>query len=280
LEAAAGAAAAQADADAAASDEPTATQPYSSVRFALPSALWDAAPSSAAAADADKDEAAVVWAREAHTLTLVARDDAQGVALSAPLVLLDSAPLLRCETAADSSWKQCVLRQGGQLLSGDSDVCVVWAALDTLCVAVSRDEDDAPNAAWRLDARYGAGAGCEPWGSGEAPAATFAAVPAPDAEGDGIADAAAAAVVPTWGALRAVAPGRVQLRSAHDPALWAANATRGTMVFAQQAAERDAMGRVLLILGGLAMLTGAILGAPAMLAAARRHGAGVAIRKT
>jgi len=66
----------------------------------------------------------------------------------------------------------------------------------------------------------------------------------------------------------------VQVRSAHDPALWAANATGGTMVFAQPAAEQDAIGRVLIIIGGLAMLTGAMLGAPALLAAARRRGAG------
>jgi hypothetical protein len=64
------------------------------------------------------------------------------------------------------------------------------------------------------------------------------------------------------------------VRSGRDPALWAANATGGTGVFARQQAERDAAGRVLLILGGLAALTGGLLGAPVALAAARRRRAG------
>jgi len=278
-----------ADADAAASDSPLATQPYALERFSLRGALWDKAPSSAKAdtalsasavlaeaASALLDgetaaesegaaaaAAAVAWAREPHTLGLVARGPAGA---SSPPLPLHTGPLLSRQVLPGSSWKDCYLRQRGALL-GDSDDCLVWRALASLCVAVSRESTSEE---WRIDTRFGQGGGCEPWGSGEAPAATFTHVPAPEvAEGD---DAAAA--VPTWAALRAEAPGRVEVRSAHDPALWAANATRGTYVFAQKAAARDAAGRVLVIIGGLAVITGAMLGMPAMVAAARRRGAG------
>ena len=270
LEAGAGGAADEANADAAASDDPLATQPYASERFALPGSLWTLAasvspPASSAplgqqalGAGGGAEDAWLAWARQPHRLSLAARGEGGP---PQPLPLLDG-PLLRREVLRDSSWKECLLRHGGTLLGDSESDCVVWSAVAELCVAVSRDE---ASDAWRVDARFGDGGGCEPLG-GEAPAVTYAHVPAPEVEGD--------EALPSWGALLAEAPGRVQVRSAHDPALWAANATGGTMVFAQPAAEQDAIGRVLIIIGGLAMLTGAMLGAPALLAAARRRGAG------
>ena len=277
LQPGAGGAADEANADAAASDDPLATQPYASERFALPGSLWElagvAASASSPASSAPLGQQAaggggggetawVAWARQPHSLSLAVRGEG-GAPL--PLPLLD-APLLRREVLPDSSWKECLLRHGGTLLAHSDSDCVVWSAVAELCVAVSRDE---VGSAWRVDARFGDGGGCEPWGGGEAPAVTYTHVPAPEAKGD------EEAALPSWAALLAEAPGRVQVRSAHDPALWAANATGGTMVFAQPAAEQDAIGRVLIIIGGLAMLTGAMLGVPALVAAARRRGAGV-----
>jgi hypothetical protein len=242
-----------------------------------------------AAAEAAAD-AAVSWARAPHNATLLARPPRGGVA---SLPLLVSAPLLSRELLPDGNWKTCRYQHGGTLVGsaagaqGDtSGACAVWDALSSVCVVVSREayneagEEAEPDAeadsAWRLDARFGADGGCTP--------ATHARVDAPDVDEDAIAAAGAAAEgapppfgVPSWATLRAAAAGRVTVRSARDPSLWAANATEGTMVFARPQAERDAAGRVLLILGGLAVLTAALLGVPPALAARSRARSGGAL---
>ena len=263
-----------ADADAAASDD--ASRPRVALRMALPGSLWDVAPtsviaawaevaaesSSSAEAEASNPSeaahaaaaAARSWAQQRHNVTLLARRGGQRDALSLLL-----SPLLERVVLPDvTSWKECRVAHLGVPASGNASGCVTFQAVHSLCACVSQD---GPDGAWRLDERFG-GAGCGP----EAQWRVVTRLRVQPGSEDG-------AEAPSWGALRRAARGALGVRSAEDPLLWALHETDGSMVFAAAQASRDAAGRLVLVVAGLAALVAALLGAPPLLAALAARGA-------
>lgn len=172
---------------------------------------------------------------------LARRTDGGGGGGAVDRISLGRHALVRRDVRRSGGWKMCKYQQAGFYTRGS---CVTYAVLDSLCVKVARGADGA----WRADPAFG-GIGCSPKEAWAPPKTRRLHAPA-------------SGRLPSLRSVRALGAGFVTVRSAMDPLITALNMTSGTMFFAEQAAEANATGTVLLIIGLALLVPGSMLSAP------------------
>jgi len=168
-------------------------------------------------------------------------------------IKLPSTPLMMKLVRRAGGWKVCKYQQGGYY-SGRNQSCTTYSLLDQVCAKVAYDKD---SGTWDLDPRYG-DVGCNPrnlwkpylWRRLHAP---------PNG------------AMPKLTASMAQPFPKMTLRNADDPYLLALNITKGTLVFAEGAAQELATGLVLVVIGAVTMLPALVLYYPIIMGLLAQH---------
>eukprot|EP01024_Parvocaulis_polyphysoides_P007921 TRINITY_DN12330_c2_g1_i1.p1 TRINITY_DN12330_c2_g1~~TRINITY_DN12330_c2_g1_i1.p1 ORF type:complete len:434 (-),score=70.11 TRINITY_DN12330_c2_g1_i1:226-1527(-) len=152
-----------------------------------------------------------------------------------------------------ASWKSCQFREGGRWFKG---ACITYKQIDQLCYIVAYH---AKNKKYTLDKKYGAGAGCAT-GRSWLPYHLHRIRVSPRG--------VEVAKIP----LQLINNPFFSVMHAHDPELYARNATHGTLIVAETNLETYAAGMTLLLFGSVLAFPLVILAAMWMVKKSTRHG--------